>query len=98
MIEFRFYSYIEFLLGEDKIIEAKFIKSKNEGIQSSKSDSTPALYEKMLKAAANDPSKFDSIEYLIKTISKDGVIPEEFKKLYETFKKAVNCNGKQRRN
>jgi hypothetical protein len=53
----------------------------------------PALYEKMLQTAAVNPEKFKGIEYLMKTISEDGIIPEDFKKLYETFKKAVKFNG-----
>ena len=52
----------------------------------------PALYEKMLQTAALNPDKFKGIDYLMKTISEDGIIPEDFKKLYETFKKAVGLN------
>ena len=49
----------------------------------------PALYEKMLHTAATNPERFKEIEYLIKSISSDGVIPEGFEQLYNTFKKAV---------
>ena len=47
----------------------------------------------MLQTAAVNPEKFKGIEYLMRTISDDGIIPEDFKKLYETFKKAVKFNG-----
>jgi len=53
----------------------------------------PALYERMLQTAASAPEKFRGIEYLMKTISEDGIIPEDFRKLYDTFKKAVKLNA-----
>ena len=49
----------------------------------------PALYEKMLQTAATAPERFKEIDYLIKAISADGVIPEQFEELYNVFKKAV---------
>ena len=49
----------------------------------------PALYEKMLQTAATAPERFKEIEYLIKAVSADGVIPEQFEELYNVFKKAV---------
>ena len=63
------------------------------GKQSRATYHLPALYEKMLQTAATVPERFKGIDYLIKTISNDGVIPEDFKKLYETFKKAVKLDG-----
>lgn len=53
----------------------------------------PALYEKMLQTAANDPQKFDEIEYLMKAVSKDGVVPEKFEETYKMFRKAVGLRG-----
>ena len=47
------------------------------------------LYEKMLKTAATAPERFKEIEYLIKSVSADGVIPEGFEELYNTFRKVV---------
>lgn len=87
-----FYRYIAFLLGDNSILGAVEGNTVfNEGISSRARQSfqIPALYEKMLKTAANTPEKFKGIEYLMKTISEDGVIPEDFKELYETFKKVV---------
>ena len=43
----------------------------------------------MLQTAATSPERFKEIDYLIKAISADGVIPEGFEQLYNTFKKAV---------
>ena len=50
---------------------------------------TPALYEKMLQTAATAPERFKEIDYLIKAVAADGVIPEQFEELYNVFKKVV---------
>ena len=91
-----FYRYIAFLLGDDSILS--MLEINNAGVEADDTMSrqmyhVPALYEKMLQTAAVNPEKFNGIEYLMKTISEDGIIPEDFKKLYETFKKAVKFNG-----
>lgn len=91
-----FYRYIAFLLGDDSILsvlDADSAAGGHFGNVSGQVYRIPALYEKMLQTAAVNPSKFRGIEYLMKTISEDGIIPEEFKKLYETIKKAVKWNG-----
>ena len=49
----------------------------------------PALYEKMLKTAAEAPERFKEIDYLIQAISANGIVPEYFEELYNTFCKAV---------
>lgn len=87
-----FYRYIAFLLGDDSILSALETSVLGRDIGEKKNRQAynlPALYEKMLQTAATAPEKFKGIEYLIKTISEDGIIPDDFKKLYETFKKAV---------
>lgn len=91
-----FYRYIAFLLGDDSILS--MLEINNAGVEADDTMSrqvyhVPALYEKMLQTAAVNPEKFKGIEYLMKTISEEGIIPEDFKKLYETFKKAVKFNG-----
>ena len=91
-----FYRYIAFLLGDDSILsalESSVLGKENVAKQNRPAYNLPALYEKMLQTAAIAPEKFKGIEYLIKTISEDGIIPDDFKKLYETFKKAVKLNG-----
>ena len=91
-----FYRYIAFLLGDDAILSVLETNAAEGDLGSSKSRQAyhiPALYEKMLQTAAVNPEKFRGIEYLMRTISDDGIIPEDFKKLYETFKKAVKFNG-----
>ncbi len=91
-----FYRYIAFLLGDNAIVSALETSNTSFGGGSANGHSSanlPALYEKMLQTAASNPSKFRGIEYLMKTISDDGIIPEDFKQMYETFKKAVGLYG-----
>lgn len=90
-----FYRYIAFLLGEDSILSSLEAGNAQNGWNSAAGrdvNMIPSLYEKMLQTAATVPEKFKGIEYLIKTISEDGIIPDDFKKLYDTFKKAVKLN------
>ena len=88
-----FYRYIAFLLGDNCIISALEANKTNEDTTtpgtSRKVTQLPALYEKMLQTAAAAPDRFREIEYLIRSVSADGVIPEGFEQLYNTFKKAV---------
>lgn len=88
-----FYRYIAFLLGDNLVISA--LESNNSAdevtgtTKVNKAIQLPALYEKMLRTAATAPERFKEIEYLIKSVSADGVIPEGFEELYNTFRKVV---------
>ena len=89
-----FYRYIAFLLGDNLVVSALESMDMNQSGSSASQNHNkpiqlPALYEKMLHTAATNPERFKEIEYLIKSISSDGVIPEGFEQLYNTFKKAV---------
>lgn len=87
-----FYRYIAFLLGDNYIISALENDVHNEmtnETKTHKSAQIPPLYEKMLQTMSASPERFKEIDYLIKAVSSDGVVPEEFEKLYNTFKKAV---------
>ena len=91
-----FYQYISFLLGENFTVGASelFIaQNETAGAVHTTQTIMPALYEKMLQTAANDPQKFDEIEYLMKAVSKDGVVPEKFEETYKMFRKAVGLRG-----
>jgi hypothetical protein len=50
----------------------------------------PELYEKMLKSAMYAPEKFEELEFLIRTLSEDDVIPEGFEELYNTFREVID--------
>lgn len=91
-----FYRYIAFLLGDSYAMGALEAASTAEGGIINHTNSAarlPALYEKMLQTAATAPERFKEIDYLVKAISSDGVIPEHFEELYNTFKKAVKLDG-----
>ena len=91
-----FYRYIAFLLGDIYALGALEAASGTDGSainHSNPSVRIPALYEKMLQTAATAPERFKEIDYLVKAISSDGVIPENFEELYNTFKKAVKLDG-----
>ena len=87
-----FYRYIAFLLGDNYVISALETTKEmgTDGLTNTrKTTQIPALYEKMLQTAATAPERLKEIDYLIKAVSADGVIPEEFETLYNVFKKAV---------
>ena len=90
-----FYQYIAFLLGDDHMLSSleDMQLQKNGGVsgQTQTYKLTP-LYEKMLQTAATNPSKLKEIDYLLKTVSTDGVIPEHFTQLYDTFRKVVKLD------
>ena len=91
----HFYRYIAFLLGDNAILSLlETERAMGEpGVNTARAGyQVPALYEKMLQTAAEAPEKFKGIEYLMKSVSEDGIIPEDFRKLYETFRKAVKIN------
>ena len=52
-------------------------------------ESLPALYEKMLKTALDEPKKISEIGYLLQMITKDDIVPDEFRELYATFKRTL---------
>ena len=88
-----FIRYVAFLLGDNYIISAL---ETNSLINSSKSGSVgfseiknPVLYEKMLHTVCYNPEKFKEIDFLIKTLSNDNVIPEGFRELYDIFKEVI---------
>lgn len=89
----NFYRYVEFLFGDDYITSALRASSGNGQGSLGKSyasiENMPLLYEKMLKKAATEPESFKEIEKLIRLLPEDSVVPETFKKLYNTFRKVV---------
>lgn len=90
-----FYQYIAFLLGDDHMLSSlESIEIQKNGGSASRAQGyqLPPLYEKMLQTAASNPCKLKEIDYLLKTVSADGVIPEHFEKLYSTFRKVVKLD------
>lgn len=86
-----FIRYVAFLLGDEYILTPPEITGENPAdILSSFAIQLPELYEKMLKSSIYAPEKFTEIEFLIKTLSDDDVIPEGFEELYNTFKRVID--------
>ena len=81
-----FIEYISLVLGDDYIlsmIEGKQIRES--GMFSKGSGIMPAIYEKMLKVAVKEPEKIKDIGYVLKMVNDSEIIPDEFRRLYETF-------------
>ncbi|NLB77519.1 MAG: hypothetical protein GX796_01355 [Clostridiaceae bacterium] len=85
-----FLTYVAFLLSDDYL--AAFL----ENMKNCKGDfqflnmnfDAPILYERMLKAAANNNDSLREIREII-SLTNDNIIPQDFLKLYEQFEKAV---------
>lgn len=88
-----FVEYIAFILGDDYLLTLleESILGRS-GFYGDQADRLPALYEKMLKTALEDPARLKEIEYVLKMIHDKEIIPDEFRDLYDTFKKTL-CLG-----
>ena len=90
-----FYRYIASLLEDDPMMSALELNA-HEGERAAMLNHTddyrPALYEKMLQTAATAPDKIKDMEYRLRYFSKDGGIPDDFKSLFDTVKKAVDLD------
>lgn len=91
-----FCQYVAFLLGDDAILSAMEFNAAGkicDGTERRRQGGVPALYEKMLQAAATAPEKLKEVERLMETVTEDAGIPEEFRRLYNTFKRTVKLDG-----
>ena len=78
--------YIEFALGDDRIASMIERQEMEESGFFRKSDNImPALYEKMLKLAADNPEKIKDIGYIFKMLTDKDIVPDELRILYNTF-------------
>ena len=93
--EHSFYQYLSLLLGDSWSMSGGelFEDSSKNSLSSRQTIVLPALYEKMLKTAVEEPEKFNEIDYLLKAIAKDDVIPPKFEETYKIFKKVVTHRG-----
>lgn len=83
-----FVEYLAFVLGEDYLLSMLEGKQMGEsGFYKQSVNVFPALYEKMLRTALEDPKRLNEISYLLKTITDKDIIPDEFRDMYETFRK-----------
>ena len=87
-----FCQYLSFLLGDRMFFGAEAVLANGEkSLARGKISNVllPALYEKLLRTAVDDPEKFKEIDYLLKSVDKDGIVPDGFEETYQIFKKAV---------
>ena len=85
-----FIEYVAFVLGDDYLqsyLESESLESSGFWQQAHKQ--LPALYEKMLRTALDDSQKLNDIGYLLSMITDENIVPEEFRSLYETFRKTL---------
>ena len=81
-----FIQYVAFILGEDYV--QSFLENKNAyGLNGEwgQNDAIPAVYEKMLKTSVSDPDRLKEIDYIIRAIDKDDIVPAEFREMYDVF-------------
>ena len=88
-----FVEYIAFILGDDYLLTLleESILGKS-GFYGNQADRLPALYEKMLKTALEEPARLKEIEYVLKMIHDKDIIPDEFRALYDTFKATLGLD------
>ena len=85
-----FVEYVAFVLGDSYLLSLMEERSlANGGSWNNGHESLPALYEKMLKTALEEPEKIGEIGYLLQMITKEDIVPDEFRELYATFKKTL---------
>ena len=88
-----FVEYIAFILGDDylfTLLEESVLGTS--GFYGDQTNRLPALYEKMLKTALEDPSRLKEIEYVLKMIQDSSIVPDEFRTLYAIFKATLGLD------
>ena len=97
-----FMTYMRYLLDEDFYDSVSFEELLSQSGEAGDNPEgygftvEPDIYERMLKAAAEHPERFDSMYEVVEKID-DGKIGEEFKQLLELFIKAAGGKGKGRK-
>lgn len=97
-----FITYMRYLLDEDFYDSVSFEELLSQSREESDNPEgygfavEPDIYERMLKAAAEYPERFDSMYEVVEKID-DEKIGEEFKQLLELFIKAAGRRGKGRK-
>lgn len=85
-----FVEYVAFILGDEYLLSLMEERSlSGVGFWSKGHESLPALYEKMLRTALDAPKKLGEIGYLLQMVTKEDVVPDEFRDLYAAFRKIL---------
>lgn len=86
-----FVAYVAFVLGDSNILS--FLEDRTQkGLKAWRNslEETPALYEKMLKIALEEPERMIEVGQLLKMITKSSIVPDEFREMYAVFKKTLS--------
>ncbi len=86
-----FIEYVAFVLGDDyllSLLESKQI-SKTGGNGEEAHNSMPAVYEKMLKTSLTDPDRLKEINYILRMIDDNDIVPDEFRDMYQIFRNTL---------
>ncbi len=85
-----FVEYVAFMLGDSHLLSLMEERSPvGSGSRNHGRESMPALYEKMMKAALEEPEKIDEIGSLLQSITREDIVPDEFRDLYAAVKRAL---------
>lgn len=85
-----FAEYISLVLGEDSLLsllEGKKIRESR--LLGQTKQIMPALYEKMLRTALEEPKRLKEVQDVIKMIDDPAIIPDVFRETYKTFCRAL---------
>ena len=86
-----FVAYVAFVLGDSNILSLLEEHTQKGAVAwQSTSAEVPALYEKMLKIALEEPERMTEIGKLMRMITENSIVPDEFRELYAVFKKTLN--------
>lgn len=85
-----FVAYVAFVLGDSNILSILEDRTSHGTATWRKtSEELPALYEKMLKTALEEPERMTEIGQLLRMITENDIVPNEFRELYAAFKKIL---------
>lgn len=94
-----FLAYIAFILGDDYLVSLFEAMQKLEKETDKESEvtnttikpveSAPAVYEKMLKTALNEPERLRDIANILHLIDNPDIVPKEFKDMYALFESVL---------
>ena len=82
----QFIEYVAFILGDD-YIQTFLENKKSSGAYGERNQNStfPAVYEKMLKTSISDQDRLSEIQYIMKAIEAEEIIPPEFREMYDVF-------------
>ncbi len=90
-----FADYVAFVLGDDGIFTMEDIQYEANKYGNGEGDNRPSaimtsLYERMIRAACQDPKRLEGIKKIVEIINDETVVPKEFTEMYDTFIKALD--------